>query len=569
MQAPPPTTRRRSALVRYAPFIAVAVIIAVVVVIVSVSGGGDSKSKVKTQNTTGSTRAVPITYNEAKEAGTLDKYTWSKNCDTSTGYIAIPILNAAPCVPKFTGDNGGATGAPGVSADSINVVYYKAKPDPQFDVLAKKIGAYDTPDQITQGVKDYLEIFEGLHETYGRKINLEIMQGTGNSSDATAARADAIKAADELHAFAVVNGPTQTQAFADELTSRGVMCVGNCLLAQPQAFYEKHPGLFGVAPLPEQPADATIELIEKQLKGKNAQYAGDPKFKSEPRKFALLTYDTPDSQFKAVWDQFAKGLEDAGIPLAAHVTYFLDLAKTQEDSRTIVTKLKASGATSVIFSGDPIEPIYFTQEATKQNYRPEWIMSGTVYADTAVFARGFDQSQWAHALGIGIVGAQLPKTEQDNYKLHEWWFGKPPVNLNTSGIVSGNTNLLFTGIQLAGPHLTKETFRDGLWARALLPESPNGLMALFSFGKHGLWPGVDYGGLDNLNLLWWDPNTTGEDETGTVGKGNYRYIDNGRRYLPGHYPTEPIKFFDPANTITRFDTVPPELQAKDYPTPKH
>ena len=88
-------------------------------------------------------------------------------------------------------------------------------------------------------------------------------------------------------------------------------------------------------------------------------------------------------------------------------------------------------------------------------------------------------------------------------------------------------------------------------------------MPIYSFGKHGLWPGVDYGGLDNLNLLWWDPNATGEDETGTVGKGSYRYVDNGRRFLPGHYPTEPIKFFDPANTITRLRHGAGRAQAQD------
>jgi hypothetical protein len=567
MQAPPPPTRQRSTLLRYAPFLAVAVIIAIVVVITSGRDSDNSKTKVTTGNTAGAKRVVPITYSEAKAAGTVDKYTWQKSCDTTTGNVSIPILNAAPCVPAYSGNNGGATGAPGVSADSINIVYYQSKPDPQFDVLAKQIGAYDSPESVVAGVKDYLKIFEGLYETYGRKINLIVMKGTGASDDATAARADAIKAASELHAFAVLNGPTQTPAFADELTSRGVMCVGNCLLAQPQGFFAAHPGLFLPAPLPEQPVDATVELIDKQLKGKNAEYAGDPKFKSEPRKFALLTYDTPDSQFKPVWDGFEQKLKNVDIPLATHVSYFLDLTKTQADARTIVTKLKASGATSVIFSGDPIMPIYFTQEATKQNYRPEWIMSGTVYADTNVFARGFDQSQWAHALGIGIVGPLSPQKEHGDYRLHEWWFDTPPPNSNTSGIVAIGENLLFTGIQLAGPHLTRDTFRDGLWARPLAKESANGLAPIYSYGKHGLWKGVDYGGLDNLNVLWWDPKAEGEDETGDIGVGAYRFIDNGRRFLPGKTPTDPIKFFDPANTITSFKTTPPELQPKQYPKP--
>jgi hypothetical protein len=568
MQAPPPTTRRRGALARYAPFLVVAVIIALVVVFLGGRDSDKSKPKVRTANSANGASDVPITYNQAKAAGTVDKYKWGPNCDTTTGLIAIPIQHAAPCVPAFTGKNSGAS-APGVTSDSITIAYYVAKPDPQFDILAKRIGAYDSPEQLTQGMRDYMTLFESLHETYGRKIRLVLLHGTGNSSDATAGRADAIKAAEELHAFAVVGGPTQTKAFAEELTSRGVLCVGTCLLAQPQGFYAAHPGLFPVTPLPEQPADATVELIEKQLKGKNAEYAGDAKFKSQPRRYVLLTYDTPDSQYKPVWDRFEKKLKAAGIPLAAHVSYFLDLTKTQEDARTIVTKLKRSGATTVIFSGDPIMPIYFTQEATRQNYRPEWIISGTVYADTSVFARSFDESQWSHALGIGIVPVLPPKKEQDNYTVHEWWFDTPPPNLNTSGIVEANVNLLFTGIQLAGPDLSLETFRDGLWGLPLPKESPDGLATILTWGKHGLWPGVDYGGLDNLNLIWWDPTAKGEDETGNLGTGLYRFVDNARRYLPGHYPTEPIKFFDPTDTVTHFATTPAELEPKQYPKPKH
>src|SRR6478736_8183130 len=123
MQAPPPPTRKRNALIRYAPFLAVVVIIAIVV---AIAGGKDSKKpKVKTENTAGTARVVPITYNEAKAAGTVDKYTWQKTCDTTTGLIAIPVQHAAPCVPAFTGKNSGAS-APGVSSDSINIVFYVA-----------------------------------------------------------------------------------------------------------------------------------------------------------------------------------------------------------------------------------------------------------------------------------------------------------------------------------------------------------------------------------------------------------------------------------------------------------
>jgi archaellin len=73
---------------RYAPFIAIVLVIAVVAVIAAVaSGGKDKKSNnVSTKNTAaGTSSQIPITYNEAKAKGNLDKYTWQPNCDPSTG----------------------------------------------------------------------------------------------------------------------------------------------------------------------------------------------------------------------------------------------------------------------------------------------------------------------------------------------------------------------------------------------------------------------------------------------------------------------------------------------------
>jgi hypothetical protein len=567
MQAPPPPARRTSAMKRYAPFVAIAVVI--VLVAVFLGGRKSNKSNDTKSSGSGGTKSdLPITYAQAKAAGTTSKYVWQRHCDTTTGKVAIPILLAPPCVPAFDGDNGGAT-APGVTAKQITIAFYVAKPDPQTDALTKSVGAYDTPASQIQGMKDYIKIFAATHELYGRKIVLKILHGTGTATDATAARADAIKAATELHAFAVLGGPSQTNAFADELTNRGVMCIGGCLIAQPHSFYEQHPGLFGTGPTADQPADDTLELVKKQLAGKKAQYAGDSTLRNETRKFALLSYDTPDGQFKPIWDSFANSMKTQGTPLTTRVTYFLNLTTAQADARTVITKLKSSGATSIIFSGDPLMPKYFTEEATKQNYHPEWILSGTVYADTDVFARGYDQTQWAHAFGIGIVGAQSPEKQHDDYALHEWYYGTQPPDINTTGIIEGDVNILFTGLQLAGPKLTVANFSAGIQGQPIAPESSDGLRPIFSYGNHHLWPGgTDYGGLDNLNLIWYDPTVKGvPDETGADGTGAYRYIDNGRRFMPGTMPTTAIKFFDPADTITRFTSTPDSMKPPTYPKP--
>ena len=54
-------------------------------------------------------------------------------------------------------------------------------------------------------------------------------------------------------------------------------------------------------------------------------------------------------------------------------------------------------------------------------------MAGTVLADTNVFARTFDQQQWAHAFGLQLIPrACCRRTQQDAYTLHQWWFGTPP-----------------------------------------------------------------------------------------------------------------------------------------------
>jgi len=41
--------------------------------------------------------------------------------------------------------------------------------------------------------------------------------------------------------------------------------------------------------------------------------------------------------------------------------------------------------------------------ATRQQYSPEWIITGFGYTDFDPFGRGFDQEQMKHAFGIGSL----------------------------------------------------------------------------------------------------------------------------------------------------------------------
>jgi hypothetical protein len=49
----------------------------------------------------------------------------------------------------------------------------------------------------------------------------------------------------------------------------------------------------------------------------------------------------------------------------------------------------------------------------------------------------------------------------------------------------------------------------------------------------------------------------------------YRLLDGGVRYLPNHWPTTPVKLFDPAGTVTVYGetNVPADLLPKTQPVP--
>jgi hypothetical protein len=68
-------------------------------------------------------------------------------------------------------------------------------------------------------------------------------------------------------------------------------------------------------------------------------------------------------------------------------------------------------------------------------------------------------------------------------------------------------------------------------------------------------------------VVWWDPNATGADEVGRTGKGLYRYADFGKRYLPGQWPTAPIKLFDAKTSSGVLADLPAADAPPTYPSP--
>ena len=505
----------------------------------------------------------PLSYADAVDQGIADQIDWGDTCDTSTGRLAVPDYFAPECFAFVGDDNGGATST-GVTAEEITVVYYEAaEGDPVISYITDAIAVDDTNQDQFDTMAGFVDYYETYYQLYGRKVNLVTFEGTGSSSDAVAARADAAAIAEEHKPFAVLGGPALTNAFADELAARKIVCIG-CTPGQPADFYaDRDPYVWGLDGSALQKQAHVLEFLEKQIIGKNAEHGGDA-VKDQPRRFGLVYIESSDAS-TVLAESFAAGMDALGAPFAEMVAYKLDPATIQQQAAQVINRLKAAGVTSIVFTGDPVAPRSFTKEATQQEYYPEWIVAASGLVDLTAFARGYDQAQWQHAFGVTQLAARSDPFATGSYADYVWFTGEDPPADGTVGSVSPNPALFFFGVQRAGPILTPESFREALFSGH--GTRPGIGKPYLSYGDKGHWGGeVDYLGVDDATAFWWDPVATGPDEIGKEGAGMYQYVDGGLRYLPGAWTTDE-KLFDPDGAVAIYTTPPPGEERGDYPSP--
>jgi hypothetical protein len=559
-----PEPRRRArpgagtVLVRYLPFLAV---VAGVAVIAAVAPGVSTS----TSSAPAATGPLPLTFSQARARGV--KVNWGPNCDTTTGRVAVPLTYAPPCVPPWRGGSNGGRTAPGVTATTITVALYQSQPDILQQTFFQQSNSEASNEAELQTTQQYVKFFEAHYDTYGRTIRLVPVRASGAPDDDVAAKADAIKVATQIHAFASFGGPDETSAYADELAARGVLCLGDCVIAEPDSFLQTHaPYIWPTLASPEQ-ASLHWAAFVSTIAGHDAVDAGDPALHHQVRRFGIVRYDDATGSFQQSYERFAGLMKQAHVKIAVDESYQLDLTQAQEDARTIIAALKHAKVTSVLLAGDPIFPAFLTKEATAQDYFPEWVVLGYAYTDTALFGRNYDQRQWSHAFGVSLLPARTTDDANEFASILRWQFGKGPTASTYQELVQAPL-IFFTGIHLAGPHLTASSFRAGLFSYpAHRPTAPT--VVHMSWGRHGIWPTTDYTWGDDATVIWWDPNATGPDEVGNQGKGLYRYALGGRRYLPGQWPKQlsQLGLFDVARSVTVYRALPPGGQPPSYPSP--
>ena len=564
-----PLSARPSLIRRFGPLALLVAALLVVTVVATVKGRAPEADEQGTTVAAGRGGAddptlnpdLPITYREADNRDEAGEQEWG-NCDVRTGRVRVPSVYAPPCVPEHSGDNGGET-SPGVTADEVVIAVYQ--PPPGNDITAALQGLLDDEEVQQRTRKRYLEMFNEVFETYGRTVRVEVVVGTGAADDEAKAVSDAIRIAEEVKPFAVLSGPSLTNAYAQELSRRKIICIG-CGLSVPDAVYQENaPYMWGNLPTPEQFLRNFGDFNVRRLLGGKAEFAG-PELRDQERVFGTVNFEQDPPVFGDLSERVRARGRLRGFEAEVQETYLLDIPKLPERAATIIGRMKASGVTTIIFLGDPIMPMSLTAAATRENYFPEWVIAGTVLTDTTVLGRTYDPAQWEHAFGLSNLAGRRPQEQQEQWRLYEWFYGEEPEAKLTTGIIYPNAFILMLGLHMAGPNLTPETFQGGLFN---YPPSGGGpTTPQISFGNQGFFPQPDYLLVDDATEIWWDGDAEGPDEQGKSDKpGLWRYGNGGERILPGRMQAGPPAEHDPETSPSLFTETPPQDQYPEYPSP--
>lgn len=502
---------------------------------------------------------LPVTYQMAEKDGRTADYHWAAGCDRSTGRLSIPTVYAPPCVPAFHGSNGGPTAA-GVTAKVITVVYYIPPPG---DLASAIEGAAGTPATNLATAEGYVAMLNHIIPLYGRRVVLVPYYATGTSTDAVAARADAIRVGQQIHAFASINGPAQTQVYQDELARLHVLCLACGLGSTYSEYQQDAPYLWGSLPTDDTVLTDALKYVTTQLMHRDAIYAGEASFRDHPRVFALVHYDQSPPIYTSLTAELDKEYAESGLKFALNESYLLDLSELPSEAATLAEHLKRVGASTVIFAGDPIMPIYLTKACAAIGYFPEWVITGTVFTYTSTLGRYYDQQEWSHAFGISPLAVPTPIQLGDAHRLYRWYYDALPPAPETAGVILPSLEQLFEGIELAGAHLTPTTYEEGMFR--LPPAGGGPTTPLASYGYQGAPPLPSYATPSDYTFVWYDASAKGADEEGTVGTGLMRYVAGGRRYPASSGPHSEVPMFQKAGSVTSYQTLPSVDRPPNYP----
>ena len=422
---------------------------------------------------------------------------------------------APPCRAAFTGDNGGATYR-NVTADEVRVGFWATlgMPSQRGEVPTTPEPGEDAAGRTVRVLQQY---FNERYELYGRRLQLVALPSPGDGE--AGQRAQAVEADTEFRTFVGVH---IFAPFCDELTRRELPCYsGN---GMPRSVYAEHePYWFSYAMDIDSIDSLSAEYACKKLVDGTADFAGEGT-RGEPRRIAVVTESYAGNGFRSAQNVRRGMVDQCGF----EPQLVLDVDSSDASQVALaVNRLIAEDITTALLVGEitMVAPMFAAADA--QRYFPEWVMTNSYGMDLADGGRLLSPTQRTQIFGLG--GYELPRTlaETDCSRAYKTIDPANDPDANFCKLHFQGLEQVVAGLQEAGPTLTPQSFRDGLYSLPLRPPR-------YPWAVGGDYGPGDHAFLQDFVEIWWDESA--QDPDGGE-QGTYRHTANGRRWAPGEMDT--------------------------------
>lgn len=330
---------------------------------------------------------------------------------------------APPCVPKFTGDNGGETYR-GVTGDSITIMIMAGNYGAAVDAALQAAGGA-TPEQAQAAIEANEKFINERFELYGRKVDFKYRKfrcGTGGEGppDDQCLRNEARQIVAEENPFAVVWDNSVSSATYDEFSNLKVLNFGG--YAFRDAFNQANrPYHWDMHMSGTMMARNVAKWWCQRMNGHKAEYAGDRNpandLRDNVRVLGVVSTDDPEN--KQTITEFGTFLGQTCGAKIAHTYFYSQNVQTAPAQRraAIAAMTEDPIATSVACFCDQVAPAFLYDEMETNGYYPEIVIPAMGNNDTD---------------GPGHTMDHLfdPTRPQDEYPVYENAFGlgqQPPA----------------------------------------------------------------------------------------------------------------------------------------------
>jgi hypothetical protein len=465
----------------------------------------------------------------------LQCYTWPDGSVTQTFDPQSP-----PCIADWSdrsSGNGGAT-SNGVSSTVIRIGYPEEAPPTTAGGLAAQ-----------RARAALVDFFNARFQLHGRKLELvKYKLGTDASSVSPEAQHATGRAAGEKHLFATVDYDAATggdvgdeSAFVSTLVRERVISVSGLARFTTDEQYAKwSPYAWTLQPTWDQTQRALGGVVCRELKGGQATHSAE--FGNTPRKFGVLVPSTAALRGspRPSIGRLTAELHACGVTFVVADAGAAGCTSTDPSGKQQMADWKSAGVTTVLWitaqsvgAGQPM------CDASSVDYSPEWLVSGTGWAQVPS-AWGGNPPNQLQALMTLMPGNPYLRLPSEPFVQALSSMSVPPASGDSSQRrFYQELQAIAAGIQMAGPRLTPDSFAASLRATGF----PNPGAARAPYYQATIRVGQGSGLYADFGLGWWS-NTAPSREWGLHPQGAFCLAARGARWAAPALPHGNPGFFD-------------------------